>query len=259
MVVDNNSSDDTAAIVAQLANAEPKIRLVRELKQGCAPARTAGMDVASGDVIARIDVDTAVDRGWAASIRRFFEEHGDAYGAATGTCSIYDLPFQKSFRKAHQKLNARKRNKLERGEGIDSPGVFGSNMAIARGVWADLKPLLHDGADIHEDTDITLSLKEKGYRIALLPGMSAQISGRRYLTSPAAYWSYAKRGPMAFAVHGHRVQAAVNLVLVAVFAMPFYFLTWMPFRAWNPETATFSFRRIFLPVEKRSQPRAHLE
>lgn len=58
LVVDDGSEDATAAIVAELAGSDPRIRLVRLSRTfGHQAALTAGLDHARGDVVVTIDAD----------------------------------------------------------------------------------------------------------------------------------------------------------------------------------------------------------
>ena len=56
IVVDNNSGDDTAAVVGSMqASAGPTLRYVKETQQGNAYARNTGIRHASGSIIAFTD------------------------------------------------------------------------------------------------------------------------------------------------------------------------------------------------------------
>ncbi len=59
VVVDNDSSDDTAAVAATGG-----ARVVTEPIPGIPQAASAGYDAAVGRLIARIDADTVVPPGW---------------------------------------------------------------------------------------------------------------------------------------------------------------------------------------------------
>jgi succinoglycan biosynthesis protein ExoO len=60
IVVDDASSDDTAAVVAKLARDEPRIRLIRRDRNGGpSAARNAALDAAQGDWVAVLDADDA--------------------------------------------------------------------------------------------------------------------------------------------------------------------------------------------------------
>lgn len=76
VAVSNNSTDETADIVAAYQAKVEKIRLLDQSRQGIVPARNRGLASATSDVIARIDADTIVEPGWAAAIDTFFSSAG---------------------------------------------------------------------------------------------------------------------------------------------------------------------------------------
>ena len=65
LVVDNNSTDDTPAVVRDAARSFPApLRYVFEREQGRSPALNAGIRLASGGVIVTTDDDVRVDHDW---------------------------------------------------------------------------------------------------------------------------------------------------------------------------------------------------
>lgn len=72
-VVDNNSPDDTAAVVQQKQGEAPvPIVYVPELHQGSSNARNAGIRAGTGEIIAFIDDDEEIDGEWFRIIAREF-------------------------------------------------------------------------------------------------------------------------------------------------------------------------------------------
>lgn len=57
IVVDDGSRDETAAIVARLADRDPRLRLIQQTNAGVSAARNAGIAAARADVIAFLDAD----------------------------------------------------------------------------------------------------------------------------------------------------------------------------------------------------------
>jgi glycosyltransferase involved in cell wall biosynthesis len=57
IVVDDGSTDETAAIVMQMAQQEPRIRLIRTQRTGVSAARNLAINAARGDLIATLDAD----------------------------------------------------------------------------------------------------------------------------------------------------------------------------------------------------------
>ncbi|MCS6881306.1 MAG: glycosyltransferase family A protein [Oscillochloridaceae bacterium] len=81
IVVDNGSTDQTAALAQQLG-----CIVVREEKRGLSHARNRGALAASGDIVCFIDADCRLSKGWLRSARRCFARSG--IGAVLGP-SIY--------------------------------------------------------------------------------------------------------------------------------------------------------------------------
>ncbi len=69
IVVDNGSTDDTAAIAESFG-----VRVIEEPQRGIASARQAGFEGAAGAIIASTDADTVVPLDWLERIERAFWE-----------------------------------------------------------------------------------------------------------------------------------------------------------------------------------------
>lgn len=257
VVVDNNSTDDTAAVVDEFAATNSKFKRVLATEQGVIHARTKGFDSASGDVMARIDADSRVGPSWAEAIIDFFTRYGDTYEAGTGMCTSYDLPFQAKFRESHRRLSEEAAVKLAGPEGSDLERLFGSNMAITKTAWEQARPFSCMRSDVFEDLDLTLCLERNKVRIGLIPGAEATISGRRFLTSVRPYFRYCMRDQRTYKVHGFADRRRKAIIQMLLIAMPFYLINWIPFRAYDPTTEKFSLAMLRMPPEDRPTPRAH--
>lgn len=64
LVADGRSDDATRAIVARIADADPRVRLVDNPRRAVAPGLNAALAAARGDVIVRVDGHCAVPRGY---------------------------------------------------------------------------------------------------------------------------------------------------------------------------------------------------
>jgi glycosyltransferase involved in cell wall biosynthesis len=80
LVVDNASTDETAAVVAQAGT--DNLRCLSEPKIGLSRARNTGVAAAAGDVVAFLDDDAIASEDWLAAIAACFAAH--APGAVTG-------------------------------------------------------------------------------------------------------------------------------------------------------------------------------
>lgn len=80
VIVDNNSTDDTADAVARFAEEHPtlQIRRVVEPKAGVSHARNRGLQEARTELIASIDDDERINPDFLAAYLRFFDTHPEA-------------------------------------------------------------------------------------------------------------------------------------------------------------------------------------
>jgi glycosyltransferase involved in cell wall biosynthesis len=83
IVVDNGSSDGTAAVVGELAGAAPNVRYVREPVVGLSAARNRGVAEASSPLVVFLDDDAVAEPQWLEAYQRVFTGH-DAPAAAGG-------------------------------------------------------------------------------------------------------------------------------------------------------------------------------
>jgi len=82
IVVDNNSPDDTRAVVEEAARSFPVPLLYRfEQQQGRSAALNSGFDAASGDILVTTDDDVRVPPDWLTQIERAFDIHRCGYVA----------------------------------------------------------------------------------------------------------------------------------------------------------------------------------
>jgi GT2 family glycosyltransferase len=78
LVVDNNSSDATRAIVEECAAADSRVKYFMEPRPGVSHARNTGIANASAPIIAFVDDDVEARVDWLMSLKRAFDEHPDA-------------------------------------------------------------------------------------------------------------------------------------------------------------------------------------
>jgi glycosyltransferase involved in cell wall biosynthesis len=77
IVVDNNSTDATKAVVAERLSRAPNMRYVFEPTQGLPHARNAGILASSAPIVAFTDDDVEVGPEWVDTIKRTFDAHPD--------------------------------------------------------------------------------------------------------------------------------------------------------------------------------------
>jgi glycosyltransferase involved in cell wall biosynthesis len=81
IVVDNNSTDNTVALLEAYKQAHPtyNFRYFVEHNQGVAYTRTRCAKEAKGEIIAYLDDDSEAQPGWLSSIVSFFDAHPETY------------------------------------------------------------------------------------------------------------------------------------------------------------------------------------
>lgn len=75
IVVDNNSNDDTRAIVESYIRKSGNIRYLFESKRGAGNARNRGIGNSSAEIIAFLDDDVRARPDWLAGIKHAFDRH----------------------------------------------------------------------------------------------------------------------------------------------------------------------------------------
>src|SRR6266404_4658729 len=166
IVVDNNSTDKTVNIVRQYSFA----KLIRERKQGVLYAKNKGFKSAKSDIIGRIDADSILPPRWVESVKHFMED--GQYDALTGPVNYYDMPLpEKNYYLDHW-MRSSIYNWSPR-----SPFLFGSNMAIRKLAWSELKSHLCHDTYMHEDLDLAIHLYNHGKKILYTNELLAGASG----------------------------------------------------------------------------------
>lgn len=86
IVVDNNSSDATAAVARSFG-----VTVVEAPDPGVCHARQAGTERARGEIVVSADADTTYEPGWLAGIDTYLREHPTHVGVG-GPCAFDDGP-----------------------------------------------------------------------------------------------------------------------------------------------------------------------
>lgn len=211
IVVDNASTDGTAAV----ARAYPFVTLVTELHKGRVFAREVGFAAAKGTVLARIDADSVVPRDWIAQLHAYFVQPGALATAWTGNGRFCNVRMPRSVSWLYNLL-AFRFNALVGGH----PTLWGSNMAVPRALWQQVRSDLCLRNDIHEDLDIAIHLHRAGVAITYNPHMYVIAHMRRVRSNRAELWEYLQMWPQTLRVHGRRTWVVCWLVgSVTLFAL----------------------------------------
>jgi glycosyltransferase involved in cell wall biosynthesis len=154
VVVDNGSTDDTAA-VARAAGAT----VIPEPLRGIFPATAAGFDAAlagGADLIARLDADSVPPADWIEHILREFD--GDAgLTALSGPGDFYGSTPLIHWAAEHLYIGG---YIWFVGLLLGHEPLFGSNLALRATAWRRLRSTVHRGMrEIHDDLDLSIHIE----------------------------------------------------------------------------------------------------
>jgi glycosyltransferase involved in cell wall biosynthesis len=178
IVVDDGSTDETAARVAALARRDSDVRLIRlEQNRGRGFARDTGIRLARGRVIATVDADIVLPPGWLSECQRELAS-ADAVGGTA--LPDGDVAYICS------------RFRLEPRPVAHTTTVTGSNAAYRRELFdrVSFDPALRDG----EDVALNHALLALGARILTVPGLTVQHQESKDLRQTVAWLYQSGRG-----------------------------------------------------------------
>lgn len=87
IVVNNASTDQTRNI----ALSYKQVKVVDQPKKGLSFARQAGFKVATGDLVANLDADTIMPKGWLETVEKYYNEKTNLV-CLSGPHVFYDMP-----------------------------------------------------------------------------------------------------------------------------------------------------------------------
>jgi glycosyltransferase involved in cell wall biosynthesis len=171
IVVDNASTDATAS-VARAAGA----RVIHEPVHGIWPAAAAGYDAANGEIIARLDADSVPPADWLLHLDAEFTVSPDT-DAITGPGAFYDAGPLKAVLGETFYIGG---YFWAIGLWLAHPPLFGSNFAMRRTVWREVRGRVHRSLpDVHDDLDLSFHLPP-GVVVAYEPTLRVGISARPF-------------------------------------------------------------------------------
>ena len=199
IVVDNMSTDGTAAVVHALQVSHPHAPIVyleqNEL-QGLIPTRNVGLNHATGDVIGRVDADSVLEPKWVEAVQAAFSDP-EVMGA-TGPVIYYDMPLRRFGAIADDAIR-RALIKVTR----DFHLLFGSNMALRKTAWEAIRDAacLDPEDEMHEDVDLSIHLHDRQFTIAYSSDMVTGMSARRLDDGPRDFYNYVMRFERTYDKH----------------------------------------------------------
>lgn len=230
IVIDNNSTDNTYDLVQGFIDSHPddNVILRKQSKiQGLIPTRNYGFEIATGDIVGRIDADCMLKPNWVEVVSRFFSAYPDVDGT-TGPVCYYDEPLPPLGQWGDNLV----REKQYNADGMML--LFGSNMAVRRSVWDKIKnDVCLDSKDVyHEDIDFSLHMFDHGLKTRYCSEMVTGASARRMGTPYASFKAYMQRFETTFNAHPtHKRGGYPEKTLLKLY--PFLHTLWMVYGAWT--------------------------
>jgi cellulose synthase/poly-beta-1,6-N-acetylglucosamine synthase-like glycosyltransferase/peptidoglycan/xylan/chitin deacetylase (PgdA/CDA1 family) len=219
IVVDDGSSDDTAAIVQRLDL--PRVRLLRQANAGKAAALNRALAASRHEILVTVDADTVFEPGTLAQlVQRFREPRVGAISGNTKVGNRRGLIGRWQHIEYVMGFNLDRRMYEVLGSTPTVPGAIG---AFRRQALADIGGV--SGATLAEDTDVTLDIARAGWRVVYESRARAWTeapSGVRALYRQRSRWAYGTIQSMwkhreALWGSGERARGARAVVAIALF------------------------------------------
>ncbi|MEM1308229.1 MAG: hormogonium polysaccharide biosynthesis glycosyltransferase HpsE [Cyanobacteria bacterium P01_H01_bin.153] len=182
IVVDNNSTDNTEAVVRQFQKDWPNLRYTVEPKQGAAFARQRAVRLARSPLIGFLDDDNLPSAIWINQAVKFFREHPQAGIVGSHIRGQFDSDLPANFDRIAPFLAL-----INRGPAplLYSPDQKvlppGAGMAVRRGAWLENVPdnpvlggRTKDSMLTGEDMETTLHIQQAGWEVWYNPTMRVE-------------------------------------------------------------------------------------
>lgn len=231
IVVDNNSTDNTAAIAQSFSF----VKLLREPKQGVVHARNTGFDAVTGDIIGRIDADSILPTNWVAQVKAVFAD--PKVDAVSGVALYYNVAAAWLFNAIDLFFRRRLSWQLR-----DRVYLWGANMAIRREAWQACKPILCNRGGMHEDYDLAIHLQELNGKVTFDERLQAQVSSRRIDVGYLDFMRYVWVSPQTYAKH--RIRTRWHMYWVVLICAVGYLPARLLHRGYDPLADRFSWAQV---------------
>jgi glycosyltransferase involved in cell wall biosynthesis len=242
IVVDNNSSDDSALVAAEYSF----VRVIHEPRQGVVHARDTGFRAAHGSIIGRIDADTVIATDWVETLLTIFADR--SVDVVSGRPHYNDM----SLAPICNIIDLALRRHLARVLGREV-GIQGANMAMRRKVWLAIKGNVCRHGGLHEDLDIGIHANKQGFNVVFDESLVVSLGFRQAESRFEDYCEYMFLNSRTYAQHG--LKSYRHFYPVIYTAILFYFPIYLAHRGYDAQLKRFSLGKLVLaPQEARVNP-----
>jgi glycosyltransferase involved in cell wall biosynthesis len=197
IVVDNNSTDDTAKVVIDNCQPPMTLKLVRENKRGQTHARSRGIAAASYEYISFIDDDNRVAENWVSEVYRVFEENREIGMCGGRNEPVFEVPPPAWFESVKGCYAVGAQGE-ETADITETRGfLWGAGMCFRKSYYLNL---VSAGFDYHtagrigtrlgagDDSELCMAFIAAGYRLWYVETLRLQ----HYMPESRITWEYAK-------------------------------------------------------------------
>lgn len=229
IVVDNNSTDNTAAIARQYSF----VTVLHEPRQGPVYARDRGFNAAKGEIIGRIDADSILAPDWVETLQMVFVD--PEVKAVTGQ------PLYRNLGLAWLAIGIDKRVRRYMTKHMGALGeqfLYGSNMGIRRSVWRQVRGDVCHKQYLHEDIDLAAHLVGPNSGVVFEPRLLASVDWRQAAAGPRVFISHVWSSDPVFTEHLLKSRRYERRV--ALFVSCLYPIISVLYRGYNPDIKRWS-------------------
>jgi len=172
LIIDNASADDTPAVAARLAAANPSVKVLREDELGLSAARNAALKNAHGEFVLFLDDDAKAEPDWLAAYQRFLSTPPSRKIAVVGGAVFneYEISVPK-WGNASAAFNSSGPPKClpYRGSLYGGNIAYRREAALAAGMFDTRLGRKGKQRMSREESDLNLRLQDAGYEVWWLP------------------------------------------------------------------------------------------
>ena len=192
VVVENGSRDRTRAVAEAWAARDPRVAVIVSEAANHAEAMNAGIRAARGEIVARVDAHSYVDRDYVAEVAAALDRHPRA--AAVGGAF---LPVGETLRERVAGLARSSRIGVGGGYGADRVPYDHPVRSVQCGAYRRDALLAAGGFDpamaYGEDEELHWRLRQRGFEVMLCPALRQLYRPRGSLTGLwRQYWNYGR-------------------------------------------------------------------
>jgi GT2 family glycosyltransferase len=236
LVVDNASTDSTAAVAASYADRVPALRVVAAHDAaGVAYARNAGARAARGSLVLFCDADDEVRPGWVEALVQALAQ-ADLVGGSVDVTRINDAATVAG-------VYTPRPDRLPSAMGY-LPYAIGANLGVRRATWESLGGFDETYVGGHEEVDFAWRVQEAGGSLAFVPEAVVDYRLRAnlraamrqqfwYGSSYAQLYSRFSRSPIPRARVRHEVKVVGRFLAGGPRALLQRRREWLNGLAWN--------------------------